>query len=188
LNFVNSHQPIAVFISGNGSCLQSFLDCAEFQNIKLVVTNKKNTYGELKAKRSGVTVLFMTKMMSFTDLNLILNKYGIQKIFLAGFMKLIPAEFIDSWAGRIFNIHPSLLPDFKGLEAFEKSFAAKANMGATIHHVTAQLDSGEIILQKEFCQKNSSISFSDAQIQLRTTEQHLIREFVSQGVMLCQKF
>ncbi len=186
LSFVSNFQRTAVFISGQGSCLQAFLESAEFQNIKLVITNKKNTYGELKAKRFGIKVLWMDKATSFADVDQVLKNLKIQKIFLAGFMKIIPADFINSWTNHIFNIHPSLLPDFKGLQAFERAFEQKAKLGASIHHVVSEMDAGKIVLQQQICVNTSDIN--EAHFFLRLSEQHLIREFVYKGAELCTRF
>lgn len=78
-----------------------------------------------------------------------LRSRSIQKIFLLGFMRLIPASFVELWSQSILNVHPSLLPLFPGLEAIEKSFQARAPMGVTIHHVTPEMDAGAVVAQSQ---------------------------------------
>ena len=111
----------AVFISGSGSTLQSLLEIKHQINLTLVVTNRKNALGILRSKRFGVPVLYFDKKMSFAELSNQLKSFSIQKIFLAGFMKIIPPEFIQAWQGQILNIHPSLLPAYKVLDAAQRS-------------------------------------------------------------------
>ncbi len=167
----------AVFISGGGSTLQALLEMQEFINVALVITNRKKALGALKAKRFGVPVLCMDKQMSFDQLHEVLVEKKIKQIFLAGFMKIVPEIFIENWQGRIFNIHPSLLPAYKGLEAFERSFADGAECGVTIHHVVAEMDAGEKIWQQKISPYSLKYSSTDAALLLRKTEQNLLREF-----------
>lgn len=188
MNFVNGFQRTAVFISGGGSCLQTLLDLSEFQNISLVITNKKSALGTLRARRFGVEVLVMNSQMNFEQIHQILKTKRIQKIFLAGFMKIIPESFLSLWTDRIFNIHPSLLPQFKGLHGFETAYESNADIGVTIHHVTSEMDAGEIVLQQVASKANENFTKSDAQMFLRRTEQSLVREFTYKGSVLCTRF
>ncbi|MFZ3229193.1 MAG: formyltransferase family protein [Pseudobdellovibrio sp.] len=170
----------AVFISGNGSTLQSLLEMHDQINIQLVVFNKKNKLGELKAKRFGKSAVYLSKEYTFEQLHVELIKNNINAIFLAGFMKLLPKEFVQVWNGRIFNIHPSLLPEFPGLNSLENNFHAKTSMGVTIHEVNEQMDQGRVFLQSKAIDLEvvRKISLVDANTFVRRTEQHLLREFV----------
>lgn len=168
----------AVFISGGGSTLQALLEMQHQQSICLVFSNKKNALGLLKAKRFGVETLFFDfKNRSFDELNEILLQHQIQKIVLAGFMKMIPEKFVNQWQGRIFNIHPSLLPDYPGLQSAERSWQDKNQMGVTIHHVIPEMDQGKTILQLSSLKKSTQLALNEAVLFLRRTEQHLLREF-----------
>lgn len=188
MSFVNGFQRTVVFISGSGSCLQTLLDLSEFQNISLVITNKKSALGVLRARRFGVEVLVMNSQMNFDQIHQILKMKGIQKIFLAGFMKIIPESFLSLWTSHIFNIHPSLLPQFKGLHAFESAFETNKDIGVTIHHVTSEMDGGEIVLQQVSSKANEKLTKSESQVLLRRTEQSLVREFIYKGSILCTRF
>ena len=140
---------IAIFVSGSGSTLQALLDMQEYLCIGLVVTNKKKCLAVTKARRFGIPVLYFERTMTYSQLNLILKTYKINSLFLAGFMKIVPADFLSEWVGHIFNIHPSLLPKYKGLNAFERALEQKDSTGASIHHVVEGVDEGEVILQKK---------------------------------------
>lgn len=135
----------AVFISGRGSNLQALLD-KEGCNIRLVVSNKKKAPGILKAKRSGVQFKVCSPL-NFEDLNQELKNSKIQKILLLGFMKILPESFVQSWQGKIVNLHPSLLPLFPGLDSIDKSFYAEAPMGVSLHSVIPAMDEGPLINQ-----------------------------------------
>lgn len=176
---IRKPKKIAVFISGSGSTLQALLEMQFQSDISLVITNKDNRLGALKAKRFGKPVIFMNKSMTFDDLTIILKQHQINQIILAGFMKMLPAQFVDQWAGQIYNIHPSLLPDFPGLQSIEKNYHAKLNMGVTIHEVNRQMDQGRIVLQQQAlaAAKTNVIELQQANIFIRRTEQHLLREF-----------
>ena len=169
----------AVFISGGGSTLQALLELRFQLNIGLVVSNKQHNLGLLKAKRSGCITYHFGKEKSYTELSKVLKSRQIEQIFLAGYMRILPTDFVNSWQNKIFNIHPSLLPDFAGLEATEKSFEAKGNMGVTIHKVTAEIDTGPRFLQTVSAAATctSQMNFTEAQFFLRRSEQHLLREF-----------
>ena len=166
---------VAVFISGGGSTLQALLDMHHQIDIKLVFCNRLSAQGRFRAKRFGKPVFMITKETDFEVIDQQLRKHNISMIFLAGFMKLLPAAFVDNWKGRIFNIHPSLLPEFKGLNAIENSWKSGRPMGVTIHRVTEEMDAGEIMLQKVSLPDPTPFSLRDSEIFLRAIEQELMR-------------
>lgn len=138
----------AVFISGRGSNLQTLLSVQNLKKIKLVVSNKKDVAGVRKARRFGIPVIFMNQTVGFEEISRQLRRFKITHIFLLGFMKLVPASFIENFKGFIINLHPSLLPLHKGLHAIENSHADQCSMGISIHYVNEQMDEGEVILQR----------------------------------------
>lgn len=170
---------IAVFISGGGSTLQALLEVQHQFSIRIVITTKKNVLGSLKAKRFGIPVIHFKKTESFTALTKLLKSKKVDLIFLAGFMRLLPEDFVNHWQGQIFNIHPSLLPEFPGLNSAEKSYLAKKQMGVTIHYVTAEMDQGKRFLQIQAIEKklSKSIAFKQTMYFLRRSEQFLLRDF-----------
>jgi phosphoribosylglycinamide formyltransferase-1 len=147
----------AVFISGTGSNLKNLIKFSKIKNspisIDLIFSNT------FKAKGLGFSKLFNIKkyVSSFKDFKKteakilsLLNKENIKFICLAGFMKILSKSFIKKFSGKVINIHPSLLPKYKGLDTHIKAIQNKDKVaGCTVHFVTAKLDSGKIILQKE---------------------------------------
>jgi formyltetrahydrofolate-dependent phosphoribosylglycinamide formyltransferase len=170
---------VAVFISGAGSTLQALLEMHHQFDIKLVVTNRKSVAGVLKAKRFGKPVLLFSKEQSFENLSTELEKHNISLIVLAGFMKILPESFVNRWQGRMINIHPSLLPDYKGLNAAERSWNDNAPMGITLHYVTKEMDEGETVLQKKVMESPKAFSLNECELFMRSAEQRLLRELTN---------
>ena len=113
---------LAVFISGQGSNLSVFLQNKNrFEKI-LVVSSRAEAYGLEKAKRFGVETLILDKKIDWEELHTNLESQGIDVLFLAGFMKIVPGSFVDRWKGKLFNLHPSLLPEYKGLKSIERAY------------------------------------------------------------------
>jgi len=150
---------IAVLVSGRGSNLQAIIDSIEkgyIKNaaIKLVISNKANAYALERAKSYGINAVFLDPSEYDRDvydkaiLN-ILNQYDTDLLLLAGYFRLLGNEIIDVYRNRIMNIHPSLLPAFKGLHAQKQAFEYGVKVaGCTVHFVDEGLDSGPIILQR----------------------------------------
>ena len=147
----------AVFISGTGSNLKNLIKFSKIKNspisIDLIFSNTSKAKGlkfsnQFNIKRY-VTSFKDSKVAEAKILNL-LNKENIKFICLAGFMKILSKNFIKKFNGKIVNIHPSLLPKYKGLDTHVKAIQNKDKVaGCTVHFVTAKLDSGKIIIQKK---------------------------------------
>jgi len=147
----------AVFISGSGSNLNSIIKNSLKKKfpikISLVISNNKNAYGINYAKNNKIKfkIIDTKKMINFERKTLIiLKKNNIKLICLAGFMKVLSSKFIKDFKYKILNIHPSLLPYYKGLNTHKRVLKNKEKFsGCTVHYVTDKLDSGKIILQKK---------------------------------------
>ena len=148
---------IAVFISGRGSNLKSIIEYSLKHNsyyvVKEVISNEEKAKGLTIAKKKKINNHFInftkSKKLGNKVLN-ILKKNNIKLVCLAGFMKILPSYFIRSYSGKIINIHPSLLPKYKGLNTHKRVIANNEKYtGCTVHHVNVYLDSGRIILQKK---------------------------------------
>ena len=147
----------AVFISGTGSNLKNLIKFSKIKNspisIDLIFSNTPKAKGlrfssQFKIKEC-VSSFKNPKVAEAKILN-ILKKENIKFICLAGFMKILSKNFINKFSGKIVNIHPSLLPKYKGLHTHINAIQNKDKVaGCTVHFVTAKLDSGKIILQKE---------------------------------------
>lgn len=175
-NGLKRSRPVAVFISGGGSTLQALLEMQHQIDISLIVTNKIVAVGSLKARRFGKNVLYFSKQMDFMSLHQALIDHRIERIILAGFMKILPLGFVELWRDKIINIHPSLLPHYPGLNSAQKSWNDNAAMGVSLHTVVEQMDAGKIILQQESLDRPKGLTFIEANLFLRRTEQFLLRE------------
>jgi phosphoribosylglycinamide formyltransferase 1 len=151
-----------IFISGQGSNLKNLIHKSRDYNfpinVKLVICNKKNAYGINYAKINSIPyVIINTKLRNYENqLLIILKKYKISIICLAGYMRIISNNFLNKFGKKIINIHPSLLPKFRGLNTFSRILKDKEKKtGCTVHYVNKKLDSGKIISQKFFYIKNT---------------------------------
>ena len=145
----------AVFISGNGSNLKSLHNFSLSKKspieIRLVLSDNKNAKGLIFSKKNKLkTKVYNFKKDNEYQIVQYLNKNNIDLICLAGFMKILSANFIKKFRGTILNIHPSLLPKYKGLNTHQRVINNNEKFsGCTVHLVTSKLDSGKIILQKK---------------------------------------
>lgn len=171
----------AVFISGRGSNLQAILDLAGEANVRKVVSSKADAPGVRRARRHGVPVQILAKKIDWALLSRDLRAGGITNLFLCGFMKIVPAEFVAEWRGRILNVHPSLLPAYPGLRSFERAFEDGADVGVTVHVVTEEMDAGPRISRARAIgakAREGGMAASEAQRRLSLVEQRLVREAV----------
>jgi phosphoribosylglycinamide formyltransferase 1 len=160
----------AVFISGNGSNFKNLIKFSKIKktpiSIDLVISNTHKAKGLKYANQYNIKKkIFNYQNIKNAEKNIlsILKKKKIKFICLAGFMKILSNNFIKKFDGKIINIHPSLLPKYKGLKTHQKAITNKDIFsGCTIHYVTAKLDSGKIIMQKKIkiSAKDSSTSLA----------------------------
>ena len=149
---------LVVLISGRGSNLQAILDQAASGELPVevaaVISNRPGVQGLERARQAGVPALELDHKL-FADrpefeaaLIELIDRYRPDLVILAGFMRVLTPGFTDHYRGRLFNIHPSLLPKFRGLHTHERALAAgETEHGASIHFVTAELDGGPVIAQ-----------------------------------------
>lgn len=149
---------VAVLISGRGSNMMSLVAAARAPDypaeICLVVSNRPDAAGLAWAKAEGIPALALDHKL-YADrahfeaqLDAVLTASRIEIVALAGFMRLLTADFVARWQGRMINIHPSLLPAFKGLDTHARALAAGVRIaGCTVHFVSVEMDEGPIIAQ-----------------------------------------
>ena len=146
-----------ILISGNGSNLQFLIDNAKKIDLEIcsVISNKEDAFGLKRAERANISTNFVdpNRFESREDFDkqliAIIDELDIGLIILAGYMRILSSDFINHFAGKILNIHPSLLPKFPGLNTHRKAIDAKEKYhGATVHFVTEELDGGPIINQE----------------------------------------
>lgn len=149
---------VAVLISGRGSNLRALIDAARDPSwpaeVALAVSNVPDAPGLAHAAAAGVETAvldhrgYASREAFEGDLDARLREAGVGLVCLAGFMRLLGAGFVDRWSLRLVNIHPSLLPSYKGLRCHERALADGVRVsGCTVHFVSAEMDSGPIIAQ-----------------------------------------
>ena len=178
-----SHFRLAVLISGDGSNLQAILNAIESATLNarvaLVISNRADANGLNRAKKAGVPFAVISPVKGQSreeyDERLLETLHSIEPdlIVLAGFMRILSALFVEQYSGKIINIHPSLLPAYKGLNTHQRVLdAGERYHGVTVHFVTDQLDAGKMIIQSRI----EILAKDDAQsLQQRIhTEEHII--------------
>lgn len=155
---VTAKRRVGVLVSGRGSNLQALLDaCADPAypaEVALVISNVAGAYALERAAQAGVPGLtvshkdFAGREDFDAAMDAHLRRAGVEIVCLAGFMRLLSAPFVAAWQGRMINIHPSLLPSFKGLHTHARALDAGVKLhGCTVHLVTPDLDDGPILVQ-----------------------------------------
>lgn len=154
---VENKLPIVILISGSGSNLQSIIDAAAGDLpvvIRAVISNRPDAYGLTRAREAGIGTAVL-EHGNFADresydqaLQELIDSYSPELVVLAGFMRILSDDFVRHYEGRMLNIHPSLLPKYRGLHTHARALEAGDKVaGCTVHYVTAELDAGPIILQ-----------------------------------------
>ena len=149
---------IAVLISGQGNNLQAIIDACQTQQIPAeivcVISNKANAFGLIRAKSAGIFSRVFLRNNFESNLAMDqsiadeLDKFDVDLIVLAGYMKILTPEFIQRFEGKIINIHPSLLPKYPGLNTYQRALdSGDREHGTTVHFVNEEVDNGAIILQ-----------------------------------------
>jgi phosphoribosylglycinamide formyltransferase 1 len=150
---------VAILISGRGANMAALIAAAKDSRypaeIAVVVSNRVDAAGVRRAAREGIATVTVEHARFGTDregferaLQAVLTAHDVELVCLAGFLRLFTPWFVSQWSGRMINIHPALLPSFKGLHTHERALAAGVKIhGATVHFVVPDMDSGPIIAQ-----------------------------------------
>ncbi len=153
---MDTHCPVAVLISGNGSNLQALIDASSNSNYRIVgvISNKPDAFGLQRAQHAGIAThvidhrLYADRISFDRDLINKLDELQPRLIVLAGFMRILSSEFVRHFKGQIINIHPSLLPKYPGTNTHQRVLeAGDKEHGVSIHFVTEHLDGGPVIAQ-----------------------------------------
>lgn len=154
-----SRKRVAILISGRGSNMVALIEAAKDKSypaeIVLVLSNRPNAEGLRAASAAGIptntidhTIFGKDRANFDRELNGVLERHHIEIVCLAGFMRLLTDGFVRKWDGRMINIHPALLPAFKGLDTHKRAIESGAKVhGATVHFVVPEMDAGPIIMQ-----------------------------------------
>ena len=149
---------VVVLLSGTGSNLQALIDSNDVKqssaNIRAVISNRADAYGLQRAKDAGIDTrvldhkAFEGREAFDAALIKIIDTFNPQLVVLAGFMRILSADFVRHYQGRLLNIHPSLLPKYKGLHTHQRALeAADSEHGCSVHFVTEELDGGPLVVQ-----------------------------------------
>lgn len=149
---------IVVLISGGGTNLQAIIDACKDGYINgevvAVISNKADVYGLIRAEQAGISHAVLSHKNHDSresyDQALVnkINSFSPDLVVLAGFMRILTADFVQTYSGKLLNIHPSLLPKYQGLNTHQRAIDAKDNEhGVSVHFVTEELDGGPVILQ-----------------------------------------
>ncbi len=179
---------IAVFASGEGTNLQSIIEHVERgdldASIAAVVCDKKNAHALVRARRSGVPAFFVDpKAFASKDefegkLVSLLRQQGVELVVLAGYMHIVGSVLLGAFPNRIINLHPSLLPAFKGANAPQQAIDAKVKeTGTSVHVVTRELDGGEVLAQEKVPVLEGD-GASSLQERIKKTEHWLLPEVI----------
>ncbi len=169
---------LAILASGSGSNFQAlaeFLKDGGNHQIACLVCDKAGAYALERAAKLGIPSRLVSykgrpKEDAEAEIEDYLREQGAECIALAGFMRMLSARFVSAWAGRLVNIHPSLLPKHPGAHAIEASFRSHdGELGITIHYVDEGMDSGKIILQKSFS-RESTMTLEEAERKIHELE------------------
>jgi phosphoribosylglycinamide formyltransferase-1 len=146
---------VAILISGRGSNMRALVDHADGYQVVLVASNKPRAAGLEFARKSGIATWSLDskgvgREEWDRELSRVLEEHAVGTIALAGFMRILSPWLVEQWRGRIVNIHPSLLPRYRGLDTHARAIEAGDSVGGcSVHVVTEELDAGEVLGQVE---------------------------------------
>lgn len=150
-------RPVGVLISGRGSNLQALIDASFAESfpakVVLVISNNPDAGGLFRAQSAGIPTRVIphdgkSRQDFDAELDAALREAGVELVCLAGFMRILSDGFVRGWEGKMLNIHPSLLPAYKGTRVHERVLAAgEKQSGASVHFVVPELDAGPVISQ-----------------------------------------
>ncbi len=149
--------PVVALISGSGSNLQALIDASQDgapYEIRAVISNRSDAYGLIRAQHAGIETRviehaeFSSREVYDDELQSEIDRYQPKLVVLAGFMRILTAGLVEHYAGRMLNIHPSLLPKYRGLHTHQRALEeGDIEAGCTVHFVTVKLDSGPNVVQ-----------------------------------------
>jgi len=163
--------------------MSALLDLNEEHPVGLVVASKASAPGLARARRRGIPTVILEKKPDWQKLLQKLEDLNITHIFLTGFMKVVPEEFLRAWKKPILNVHPSLLPKYPGLRAIDRAKENNDDIGVTVHNVIPAVDAGETVRQRKVFLKNtySHLSLEQIEFYMHLTEYDLVRQSMKEA-------
>ncbi|EOR06229.1 phosphoribosylglycinamide formyltransferase [Acinetobacter genomosp. 15BJ] len=186
---------IAVLVSGNGSNLQALIDANLSGQIIGVLSNKANAYALQRAEKANIATAVIShkdypNRESFDDaMHQQLLAWQVDLVILAGFMRILTPNFVSQWQGKMLNIHPSLLPFYKGVNTHQRVLNTGDRLhGCTVHFVTAELDAGQSIAQSaiQVCLHDSVTSLAQRVHELEHFIYPQVTEWLCNGQLTWQ--
>ncbi|ORU94172.1 MAG: phosphoribosylglycinamide formyltransferase [Cycloclasticus sp. symbiont of Bathymodiolus heckerae] len=151
---MSTNYRIVVLLSGSGTTLQSMIDTELPANICAVISNKPNAMGLARAEEASIPThlldhtLYSSREAFDFDLQGLIDQYQADLVVLAGFMRILSDGFVNHYSGRLINIHPSLLPNYKGMHTHQRVMDEGEPLhGSSVHFVNSELDGGPVVLQ-----------------------------------------
>lgn len=186
---------IAVLVSGNGSNLQALIDAKVAGNIVGVISNKPDAFALQRAEQAGIATAVI-EHKNYPDrasfdavMHQQLLDWDVDLVILAGFMRILTPGFVQSWQGKMLNIHPSLLPHYKGMHTHQRVLnSGEVFHGCTVHFVTAELDAGPALAQSvlKVNQHDTADSLAERIHHLEHFIYPLVVDWLCQGILQYQ--
>ena len=178
-------QTLAILISGNGSNLQAIIDTLGADRISIVISDNAYAYGLIRARNHDIATTTIDHRLYGErpdDYEMVLHNrlqsFNPDLIVLAGFMRILSAKFVSKYKNKILNIHPSLLPKYKGLNTHQRALDNNdKEHGVSIHIVTAELDAGPVLMQERFIIEEGD-TVEDLQQKCHTLEHQMYPEAI----------
>jgi phosphoribosylglycinamide formyltransferase 1 len=175
----------ALFFSGQGTNLEAILNKyhKSWVHKPVLITNNPKALGLKIAEKFHLEAIVLDKPINFSKLSEYLKSQNVERIFLLGFLKIIPPEFLKDWVNQIFNLHPSLLPMYPGLNSIERAFNDKQDIGVSIHKVTEGVDQGEILVQNKVLKAKDydPLSLEEVKTIVHSKEHQIVCDFIPLG-------
>lgn len=175
----------ALFFSGQGTNLEAVLNKYHktWVTPPALFTNNPHALGLKVAETFDLKTEILEGVIDFEALSKTLKQQNVDRIFLLGFLKIIPPSFLNDWTDQIFNLHPSLLPDYPGLKSIERAYADKKDIGVSIHKVTEGVDQGEVLVQKLVLKAKDydPLSLEEVKSIVHSKEHQIVCDFIPLG-------
>lgn len=175
----------ALFFSGKGSNLNAVLECyhTNWSMPPLLFTNNPESPAIKLAAGFGLETHILENKINYEQVSSLLAEAKVDALFLLGFLKIIPVEFLKDWKGRVFNLHPSMLPKYPGLHSIKKAYSKSDVIGVTIHHVTEGVDEGEPLVQSVVFEPGDYdlMSLEEVKTMVHSVEHNLVCDFIPMG-------
>ena len=151
--------------------------------VTCVFSSSAKADGLVRARRQGIYTEVLAQPVDWARVTQTLKHLQVDVIFLAGFMRLLPAEFVNAWQGQMINVHPSLLPAYPGLQSIARAYQDGHPVGVTLHEVIVEMDAGKVLRQGVAVQIPKTMSLENLEYVVHAKEHQLVREVLHKWPM-----